>query len=136
MYEGLKATAELEYDVMFIMKGDKFFSQHCGGGKDNDFPCHFKLVQNPKKRQRSLLNNLLVSHQVKGKGGEKMDELVLSPAKVIQKFESVVHKYTNSLKERKMKMEIDLFWEAFKQKKTGCFLSVQCLVVTQQHQLE
>ncbi|XP_066921013.1 cyclic GMP-AMP synthase-like [Clytia hemisphaerica] len=100
VYEGLKATAELEYDVMFIMKGDKFYPVKVG----EKFPCHFKLIQNPEKRQRSLLNNLLTPHQVKAKGGEGWDEMILSPSKVIQKFESVVHKYINSLKEKKKKL--------------------------------
>jgi len=59
VYEGLKAKQELEFDVMYVMKGDRFKFRPIPGEEG-----YFTVVQKQDQRQRSVLNSLLVPHAI------------------------------------------------------------------------
>jgi len=121
VYEGLKAKQELEFDVMYVMKGDRFKFRPIPGEEG-----YFTVVQKQDQRQRSVLNSLLVPHAIldeerqqsktkqhlatedepnHGKVAAKRRgfEYVLSPKLVMEKFESTVTRFMKTYKDRKEK---------------------------------
>ena len=116
VYEGVKANNDIEYDLMFVMRGEQFDVSKPFPG----YPGFFNIVQKPEERRRSVLNNLLIPHchmktviTNKSKNNEEDQEeeeeevknYLLSPERVLQRFESVVTKYLNEKKLRKEKQE-------------------------------
>lgn len=92
IYEGLKINDGLEFDLMFVMHGGKQFEIK----KIPERPGYAYLHQKKEQRRKTLFNKLLVK---KESTNASTNIFILSPEKVISKFQSTVQKFLDQHKE-------------------------------------